>query len=144
MRSLDDRSIFIQLQNNLEVGIIKQFQFSSSLQRMSVIVQATDDTPCTVFCKGSPEMIASLSKPTSVPDDFQANLLEFTKQGYRVLALGMKELEVHDVEKLHREDIESDLDFIGLIVLENKLKPETNGVIYTLKNANLKVVMITG
>lgn len=46
-----------------EWGIIQQYQFSSSLQRCSVICKAINSKQYTVFCKGSPEMIAALSLP---------------------------------------------------------------------------------
>ncbi|KIH42404.1 IC domain protein, HAD ATPase, P-type family, partial [Ancylostoma duodenale] len=41
-----------------EYSIIRQFTFSSSLQRMSVIVfnPSSDDRTMTLYCKGSPEM----------------------------------------------------------------------------------------
>ncbi|XP_023025264.2 polyamine-transporting ATPase 13A3 isoform X1 [Leptinotarsa decemlineata] len=133
--------------NNFQLGIVKQFQFSSHLQRMSVIVKSSNSDTFEVFCKGSPEMIMSLSSPTSLPEDLLFRLEEYTGQGYRVIALGKKELKgvsFQDVMKLGREAVESELEFIGLIVLENKLKPQTTEVIKTLKDARLKVVMITG
>ena len=46
-----------------ELGIIKVFPFSSNLQRMSVFVRDLSKQEFTVFAKGSPEMIVSLSKP---------------------------------------------------------------------------------
>lgn len=46
--------------------------------------------------------------------------------------------------KIHRDEMEKDLEFLGLLILENRLKPETTGVIKILKEARLKVVMITG
>lgn len=137
----------MQENESLEIGIVKQFQFSSTLQRMSVIVRASDGSPFIVFCKGSPEMVSSLSVPSSIPHNFGTQLKEFTQQGYRVIGLGMKtldETEIKKVRKMNRENVECDLEFIGFIILENKLKPQSTGVIYKLKNANFKVVMITG
>lgn len=56
--------IFIQmLQPPLEIGIVRQFPFSSNLQRMSVITRTLGATQFQVYSKGSPEMILSLSKP---------------------------------------------------------------------------------
>ena len=46
-----------------EIGIIKQFPFSSSLQRMSVIVKSLNEPSFTLFTKGSPEKIFELSQP---------------------------------------------------------------------------------
>jgi len=42
------------------------------------------------------------------------------------------------------DSVESDLEFVGLIVFENKLKPETTPVIRELHEANIRTVMVTG
>nr|CAD7201549.1 unnamed protein product [Timema douglasi] len=47
----------------LEIGIVRQFPFSSSLQRMSVISRRLGASHFHVYCKGSPETILSLSIP---------------------------------------------------------------------------------
>ena len=43
-----------------------------------------------------------------------------------------------------REEVEVDLTFLGLIVLENRLKPETTGVMKILKKAAIRTIMVTG
>lgn len=48
------------------------------------------------------------------------------------------------MQRLSREEVESDLIFLGLIVLENKLKPETTPVISKLRDANIRIVIVTG
>lgn len=114
---------------------------------MSVIVKASDASQYEVYCKGAPEMIVNFCRSSTIPPDLVSRLSEFTGKGYRVIAIAHKQLEkksYSDVENLNREQAECDLNFIGLIVLENRIKPQTNGVICTLKNANMKVVMITG
>ena len=45
---------------------------------------------------------------------------------------------------MSRERVECNLDLLGLVILENKLKPETIPVISMLNNAAVKVVMATG
>ncbi|XP_054266144.1 polyamine-transporting ATPase 13A3-like isoform X1 [Macrosteles quadrilineatus] len=131
----------------LEMGIIHQYQFSSKLQRMSVITRQLGSRDLTVYCKGSPEMIQSLSKPHSVPPNLMSALQEYTEQGYRVIAIGYRVLEELDyvkVQKMSRNEIEKDLEFLGLIIMENRLKPQTTGIISMLKGARIKVVMVTG
>jgi len=52
-------------EQRLEVGIVRQFPFTSSLQRMSVITRTLGANHYDLYCKGSPEMILSLSRAES-------------------------------------------------------------------------------
>ncbi|XP_060533248.1 polyamine-transporting ATPase 13A3-like isoform X2 [Cylas formicarius] len=128
-----------------EVAVVKQFQFSSALQRMSVVAKSPTNPHLEVFCKGSPEVIVTLCNATSVPGDIRVKLKQYTEQGYRVIALAFRTLEsTEHVFALSRKEAETGLTFLGLIVFENKLKPKTANVVRTLKDADMKVVMITG
>lgn len=48
------------------------------------------------------------------------------------------------VNKISRDEVEKDLDFLGFIILENRLKETTVGVIKELTDANIRTIMITG
>lgn len=50
--------------------LMRRFEFSSSLQRMSVICKNMFDNKYRAFVKGSPEKISELCKPESLPTDF--------------------------------------------------------------------------
>ncbi|OTF72224.1 cation-transporting ATPase 13A3-like protein [Euroglyphus maynei] len=132
---------------NKEVGIIRQFPFSSSLQRMSVVVRQINGTQFELYAKGSPEMIASLCDPASLPSDYTSTLQEYTEKGFRVLGLAYRpltSLNYHKIQRASREDLEKNLSFLGLLVMGNMLKPETTEVIETLIMANIRTVMVTG
>ena len=43
-----------------------------------------------------------------------------------------------------RDKVETDLTFLGLLILENTLKPETTPVIHQLREADIRTVMVTG
>lgn len=45
---------------------------------------------------------------------------------------------------MRRHDAESDLEFLGFIIFENKLKASTSEVIDELSDANIRKVMCTG
>ncbi|CAL1544453.1 unnamed protein product [Lymnaea stagnalis] len=131
-----------------EVGIIKQFTFSSTSQCMSVITRRMGENHHDIFCKGAPEKIASLCKPETVPIDFHSVLHSYSIQGFRVIALSHRPMDPkitwHQVQRLSRDKVEKDLNFLGLLVMQNQLKPQTAPVIRTLKDADIRTVMITG
>lgn len=130
----------------LEIGIIREFPFSSSAQRMGVIVRQLGADCYEYFCKGSPEMILNFVKKETIPEDFHDVLESYTQKGYRVIAMAHKELRMSylKVHKVQREAIETDLELLGLIVFENRLKPETTKCIQALNEANIRVIMVTG
>lgn len=134
--------------NQYEIGILRQFPFSSSLQRMSVVSRTLDAKNMDVYSKGSPEMISSLCNKDTIPLDFHQVLQSYTQQGFRVLALAWKQLDPkvpwHHVHKVQRKDIENNLTFLGLLVMQNALKNATTPVINELHNANIRTVMVTG
>ena len=129
-----------------EIGILKQFQFSSDLQCMSVIVRDLASMTFKIYCKGSPEKLKLISKPESIPDNFQEILDSYTENGYRVIAVASRLLgnKVTKIDKLERSDVEKELSFLGLIVFENRIKKETKPVIEQLQNAKMRTIMVTG
>ncbi|XP_041480775.1 probable cation-transporting ATPase 13A3 isoform X2 [Lytechinus variegatus] len=131
-----------------EIGIIKQFPFSSSLQRMSVITRAMNAKHMCVYTKGAPEKIASLCSSDSIPNNFEDTLSSYTADGLRVIALAWKPLDPslqwHKAQKIQRDAVESDLHFLGLMILQNKLKPETIPALQELHQAKIRTIMITG
>lgn len=130
------------------IGIIKQNQFSSEAQCMSVIVRVLGENHMKIFAKGAPEKIHSLCRPDSIPEDFYTQLYRYAARGYRVIALAHRKLSSKvkwmEVERMKRAEVECDLVFDGFLVLLNCLKPETTHIIEELQMADLRTVMITG
>ncbi|KAK2505337.1 hypothetical protein MC885_002901 [Smutsia gigantea] len=106
------------------IAILHQFPFSSALQRMTVIVQEMGG-----------DQLAFMKVPTS----FVSELQIYTTQGFRVIALAYKKLEMdHHTTALTRDKVESDLIFLGLLILENRLKEETKPVLEELISARIR------
>nr|XP_043069563.1 polyamine-transporting ATPase 13A3 isoform X3 [Drosophila bipectinata] len=139
---------FTQAQKNFDHGIVREFPFTSNLQRMSVITRCLSAHVFNVYTKGSPEMIKQLCTPQSLPDGYSQQLSIFAKKGYRIIAIAFKALDPKvnytKIQRLSREDVESDLEFLGFVILENRLKPDTTNVINTLNTAKIRTIMITG
>ncbi|NXM25534.1 AT132 ATPase, partial [Oxyruncus cristatus] len=130
------------------LGILRRFPFSSSFQRMSVLVKLPGEAPAHVYVKGAPEMVASLCRKETVPLDFSQMLRHYTTDGFRVLGLACKALGAvatfEEALQLPRDSVESSLSFLGFLVMKNVLKPESAPVIQLLRNANIRPVMVTG
>lgn len=142
--------------------ILRRYPFVSELQRMTVVVRHVGpglghlqepSSPASVgmdrklvLVKGSFEMLRPrLKKPPEQLDSLQEQL---TKSGLRVLCLAGRELKpsevLSDLERLDREALEQQLEFGGLLVLRNAVKPQTSSTIRQLRRSYHRVVMITG
>uniref|UniRef100_A0A8C0IIU2 Cation-transporting ATPase n=1 Tax=Bubo bubo TaxID=30461 RepID=A0A8C0IIU2_BUBBB len=130
------------------IAILHQFPFSSGLQRMSVVSQKIGEEQYDLYMKGAPEIVSSFCRQDTVPVNFLKELKTYTSQGFRVIALAHKVLITLLIAcfttALAREEAESGLVFLGLLVMENRLKQETKPVIRELAAARIRSVMVTG
>ena len=131
-----------------EIGITRQFPFSSTLARMSVIVRRLGSKHFTIFTKGAPEKLEELCVKESIPVNYHEQLKELTVNGYRVIGLAVKDLDKKvnwvAIQKMKRTEVECDLTFLGFLIMQNTLKPESEPVIRELSDANIRTVMVTG
>ncbi|KAL2813331.1 hypothetical protein BDW59DRAFT_154862 [Aspergillus cavernicola] len=135
------------IDGSVELGILRSFEFLSQLRRASVIVRQFGDSGATVFVKGAPESVKDICLPESLPPDFEEILSQYTHNGYRVIACAARyerRLSWMKIQKMTRTDAESNLEFVGFIIFENKLKPKSAETIAELNRANIRNIMCTG
>jgi len=114
---------------------------------MSVVCKNEFDLSHKAFVKGSPEKIFELCRQETIPPDFYKVLAQYTQEGYRVVALSFKDLPgqtFSNFQTIRREEVESKLTFLGLLVMENKMKDESTAVIETLQECEVGTIMATG
>lgn len=131
----------------LELGVLRTFEFVSQLRRMSVIVKRLKSQSLEIFVKGAPEVMSDICDPASFPADYDDLLAYYTKHGYRVIACAGKSMPGMTwikAQRMKREQAESGLRFLGLIIFENKIKEGTAPAIQTLTQANIVCKMATG
>ncbi|KAJ5169122.1 cation-transporting ATPase [Penicillium canariense] len=131
----------------VELGVLRNFEFVSELRRASVVVRQFGDNGVSFFVKGAPESIKDICIPESLPSDYDELLNHYTHKGYRVIACATRyerKLSWMKVQKLTRAEAERNLEFVGFIIFENKLKPTTSQVISELNQAGIRNVMCTG
>ncbi|KAK7966114.1 uncharacterized protein PG986_000391 [Apiospora aurea] len=131
----------------IELGVLKSFEFVSHLRRASVLVRAFGQQSVDIYVKGAPECMKDICRPESFPTDYEELLSHYTHKGYRVIACAtkhLKKLSWVKTQKMKREQAESDLEFVGFIIFENKLKPTTAAVLKELTQSNIGSIMVTG
>ena len=130
----------------------RSFPFDSERMRMST-VHALPDGSFEVLAKGAPESILAICTSMvidggSVPLD-EVRTAELTRQidelatrGLRVLAFAHRELS--GPAPRSATDVEQSLVFLGLVGLEDPIRPEVPAAIERCEVAGIRVVMITG
>lgn len=133
---------------DVDYHVLCRFEFLSEVGRMSVICATGNQKTKRVYLKGAPEIVKTLCNPKTIPKNYDERLSDFTVLGYRVLALAWRDLtKLEEKKKLHeheREQIESDLNFVGFLIFENMLKLESRPVIAALNRANVDSKIVTG
>ncbi|KAM3962708.1 endoplasmic reticulum transmembrane helix translocase [Aphomia sociella] len=131
--------------------IVHRNHFSSALKRMSIIAgyqineRGFMETHYISSVKGAPETIKTMLK--EVPSHYDHVYLTLSRRGARVLALGYRnlgKLSSQELRDLSREDIESDLTFVGFVIISCPLKNDSKKAISEIVHASHSVVMITG
>jgi len=141
----------------LQAAPQRLMQFSSENQCMSVICRVFQEQlqggftqpQCMIYCKGSPEKIMKICRKESIPEDFSVLLDRYATYGFRIIAMAYRNIpsnmaKTAKINKMTRAEIESDLTFLGLIVLENRIKPVSAAIFKELHGANIRPIMVTG
>jgi cation-transporting ATPase 13A1 len=132
-----------------KVKIMRRFAFDSDIKRMSTISHITfgQHKVLRVLVKGAPEALKPLFSATSVPKDYDDSVRELTRRGGRVIALAQKDLPESAssmIDRLSRDQVESELEFVAFAVFESDIKQRTAETITALRDSSHRVVMITG
>jgi len=136
----DEKSISFE---GTTVTYLKRFEFDHHSMTQSVVISNGDES--TVFVKGSPEAIAKLCVPSSLPSNFHEMARLSARNGLYQLAMATSPLKsAKSVSELKREDIERDLNFAGVINFQNSMKEDTPQVIKELREGDIISAMITG
>jgi phospholipid-transporting ATPase len=153
------------LEEDQEFEILNTFEFSSERKKLSVIVRDKDQIK--LFIKGADSELKKIMSPNSYKDfndecEYYTDF--FSKKGLRTLFVGMKLLDEQDYQKwkivwdqanrnlINKETevrnaqmmIEKDIFLLGATVVEDKLQEGIPETISDLRDAGIKVWMLTG
>jgi magnesium-transporting ATPase (P-type) len=112
---------------------VKQFPFDSRRKRMSVIVGNQ------LYLKGSPETVFCLEKNS----DAKAAVSRMADQGLRVIAVAKRTLPL-DLLDASLDKIETDLEPLGLVAIEDPPREGVTEAIAFCKQAGIRIAIVTG
>lgn len=127
---------------------VAEWSFDSERKRMSVAV--IDGPEIRLHVKGAPESVLPLCKISHERrEKVEAALAELSAKGRRVLAvaekvLGPRALDIASIESQPAGQVESDLEFLGLVAIADPPREEVIPAIRECRDAGIEVVMITG
>ncbi|XP_048484790.1 probable phospholipid-transporting ATPase IM isoform X4 [Plutella xylostella] len=166
-RERSPSTITITVMDNKEVyDLLCILDFNNVRKRMSVILRKKDDGEIRLYTKGADNVIYDRLKAseTEVKAKTQEHLNKFAGEGLRTLALAWRPLDeryfnewkrrhqaaalaIHDRdEQLDAiyEEIETDLQLVGVTAIEDKLQDGVPETIANLSMAGIKIWVLTG
>lgn len=127
--------------NEKEYSFFREFPFSNKLKAMSRVFKTKGST-LHVFTKGAPEDVFKLcSLSDEMLQNYHAAINKMAGEGLRVLAVAKSQ---YEEKNLPNHQHELNLSLIGLIGLEDPIRPEVPNAIKECYQAGIKVIMITG
>jgi magnesium-transporting ATPase (P-type) len=131
---------------------IREYAFGSVRRRMTTLHRRPDGS-AVAFTKGSPEAIVEVStrirrgaEDGSVTaadvDAITSAADDLARRGLRVMALAMREVGAQ--APASAAEMERELTFLGLVGLEDPVRPEVTPAVDACRRAGIRVVMITG
>ncbi|MEY3236509.1 MAG: hypothetical protein RI883_610 [Bacteroidota bacterium] len=137
---IESKSNLLGTHNSPE--FIKELSFSHELMAMTRIYKLVPTDDYFAATKGAPETIFDLCKlDLALKEKYVAKVNELASSGLRVIAIASS---IIDKNNIPENQSSIALTFMGLIGLEDPIRPEVPAAIKECSTAGIRVIMITG
>lgn len=147
---------------NLSYDILQVFPFNSDTKRMGIVVQDLKKDELWFLEKGADTVMTKIVQSNDWLDEETSNM---AREGLRTLVIGRKKLTPKlyetfkekyneasssmvnrdaEMQKVLLQYLEHDLELLGLTGVEDKLQKNVKSSIELLRNAGIKIWMLTG
>eukprot|EP01130_Rhizamoeba_saxonica_P001854 TRINITY_DN11681_c0_g1_i1.p1 TRINITY_DN11681_c0_g1~~TRINITY_DN11681_c0_g1_i1.p1 ORF type:complete len:1068 (-),score=186.53 TRINITY_DN11681_c0_g1_i1:43-3246(-) len=160
-RDLHSMTLKTPLGNEVQYSILNVFPFSSETKRMGIIIRNEINGEIMFYMKGADVVMSRIVQSNDWLDEECGNM---AREGLRTLVFGMKVLSEEEYGDFHDryleakatvidrdqnvqdvvESIEHNLQLIGLSGVEDKLQENVKPTLEMLRNAGIKIWMLTG
>ncbi|KAL6048773.1 putative aminophospholipid-translocase, variant 2 [Balamuthia mandrillaris] len=144
-----------------DYDVLNIFPFTSERKRMGIIVRCQQTGNITFYMKGADVVMERITRYSDWLDEECGNM---SREGLRTLVFGMKSLTEKEYTRFAQrlneaktaieqreekviavmEEIETDLELLGLTGVEDKLQVHVRTTLEMLRNAGIKIWMLTG
>jgi Ca2+-transporting ATPase len=132
----------IHLKKEVRRNLVKEYSLSSNLLAMTRLVEVEPEQPLVAAAKGAPEAILSLCKLTEKEVEKHLNLaMQMAESGLRVLAVARASSDSGNIPETQNEFT---FIYLGLVGLEDPIRPEVPQAVKECATAGVEVMMITG
>ena len=146
----------------LNFEVLDIFPFTSESKRMGIVIRDTTSGEISFLQKGADVVMAKIVQKNDWLEEECGNM---AREGLRTLVMGKKKLSDHSYALFKQEyheasiqlenrneamatvvarHLEQDLELLGLTGVEDKLQDEVKSTIELLRNAGIKIWMLTG
>eukprot|EP00211_Chloroparvula_japonica_P000091 CAMPEP_0119153234 /NCGR_PEP_ID=MMETSP1310-20130426/48922_1 /TAXON_ID=464262 /ORGANISM="Genus nov. species nov., Strain RCC2339" /LENGTH=1161 /DNA_ID=CAMNT_0007145669 /DNA_START=79 /DNA_END=3564 /DNA_ORIENTATION=+ len=149
------------------VEILHTVAFTSERRRMSILVRHPDDGRIVLYTKGADSEVLARARDAPHGQATRDHLLQFSQEGLRTLVLASRTLNPSEYEAFAQrrdallsalqhdpakslelqdldDELERNLDILGCTGIEDKLQDEVPQSLLYLREAGIKVWVITG
>lgn len=122
--------------------LVEDYPLSAELLAMSRVWQSPDRRERLIAAKGAPEAVIDLCHlDVAHQSRIVGQVAALADQGWRVLGVARA---VFAADRLPPIQHDFDFEFLGLVALEDPLRPEVPAAIAECREAGIRVVMMTG
>lgn len=122
--------------------LIREYTLSKQLLALSHVWRSPGGKEYLIAAKGAPEAIFELCHLSKKEhDNLIKNVEELSNEGLRVLGVARA---YFNAEKLPENQHDFEFEFIGLVGLEDPVRPEVPAAVKECYDAGMRVIMITG
>eukprot|EP01063_Lacrimia_lanifica_P013656 TRINITY_DN20283_c0_g1_i1.p1 TRINITY_DN20283_c0_g1~~TRINITY_DN20283_c0_g1_i1.p1 ORF type:complete len:1242 (+),score=448.93 TRINITY_DN20283_c0_g1_i1:93-3818(+) len=160
LMSKSPEGVMVTVEKRLGFDILCEFPFTSESKRMGIVVRQADSGAIYLMMKGADTKMQEIVQDSPWLAEECTNL---AREGYRTLVFGAKRLEAQEwelfeaqrkkalrsrdpkgeIDKL-RVTIEHNLELVGVTGVEDLLQDDVCKTLEHLRNAGIKVWMLTG
>jgi Ca2+-transporting ATPase len=122
--------------------LIRQYPLSTSLLALSQVWRSRHRSEYVIAAKGAPESIADLCHlSTARSQEIMTHVAEMAAQGLRVLGVARAFFPITD---LPPQQHDFDFEFLGLLALNDPVRPGVADAVRECYSAGIRILMITG